>query len=104
MDIDRINKDTKCVYRNVEGQGVNVPIYTSTAYEYIGYEGQTYPRNFNTHNQEEVAKVLSKLEHAETGLLFSSGMAAISTALFTLLQPEDHVILFGELYGEQPNS
>lgn len=33
------------------------------------------------------------------GLAFSSGMAAISTLLFTLLQPGDTVITHGSLYG-----
>jgi cystathionine beta-lyase len=39
------------------------------------------------------------LEGAEDGVLFSSGMAAISTTLLALLRTGDHAVLQDELYG-----
>jgi cystathionine beta-lyase len=42
---------------------------------------------------------LAALEHAEAALVFSSGMAAISTTLLTLLKPGDHAVFQGSLYG-----
>lgn len=46
----------------------------------------------------ELEKRLAALEHADDAVAFSSGMAAITTALFTLLQAGDHVVLFNDCY------
>lgn len=43
---------------------------------------------------------LSELEAAEDAAFFSSGMAAISTAVIALLQKGDHVLAIRDLYGE----
>jgi cystathionine beta-lyase len=45
-----------------------------------------------------VAKVAA-LEKAEDGVVFGSGMAAISTLLFAYLKPGDHAIFQSDLYG-----
>ena len=42
---------------------------------------------------------LCDLENAEEGLLFSSGMAAISTAMLAFLNSGDHVVLQKDIYG-----
>jgi len=42
---------------------------------------------------------LCALENAEDGLVFSSGMAAISTVLFTFLNSGDHIVLQRDIYG-----
>jgi cystathionine gamma-synthase len=42
---------------------------------------------------------LAALEGAETGLLFSSGMAAISSAFLALLKAGDHVLALHQCYG-----
>ena len=75
------------------------PIYLSTSYEYMGIENKRYPRYFNTPNQEVIATKLAALEGAEMALPFASGMAAISTALFSLLKQGDHAIFQNEVYG-----
>lgn len=41
---------------------------------------------------ESAAQVLNDLEGGEGTLLFSSGMAAISTALMALLKTGDHMV------------
>lgn len=97
--------DTQCVH---EGQlddpiyhGAISPLYLSTAY---GYEmTDRYPRYFNTPNQVGLAKKIAALEGAEEGLIFGSGMAAISTALLAFLSAGDHVVLQNDLYGGTTN-
>jgi cystathionine gamma-synthase len=41
---------------------------------------------------------LAALEHAEDAVLFSSGMSAITTSLFALLNTGDHVIVTDDAY------
>ncbi|WP_089321355.1 trans-sulfuration enzyme family protein [Pontibacter ummariensis] len=93
------SKETDCVYNRQQHQGVNTPIYTSTANRYIGYEEILYPRNFNTENQLAIVEKLCRLEQAEAGMIFSSGAAAISTVLFSFLKAGDHVLFSQEIYG-----
>ena len=94
---------TLCVHAGTEAndprQGVNTPIYTSSAFGYLDTEENRYPRYFNTPNQHTVVEKLAALEQGEAGLLFGSGMAAISTTLLALLQSGDHVVLQNDLYG-----
>ena len=95
----KTSKATACVHSGRVEQGVNTPIYVSSANRYIGYEENVYPRYFNTDNQQVVADKLCSLENAEKGMVFSSGMAAISTALLGLLNPGDHILFSHEIYG-----
>ncbi|MBF0286490.1 MAG: PLP-dependent transferase [SAR324 cluster bacterium] len=98
-----MKKETKCVhsgsYVDPNTKGINTPIFTSSVFEYLDSDKQPYPRYFNTPNQEVVVRKLCDLEDAEDGILFSSGMAAVSTTMFALVQQGDHVILQDELYG-----
>ena len=79
--------------------GINSPIFTSSSFEYLDADENRYPRYFNTPNQQAVIDKLCALEQAEAGILFSSGMAAISTTLLALLNSGDHVLLQNDLYG-----
>jgi len=97
--------ETQCVH---EGQlkdtlykGAISPLYMATAYSYE--ETDRYPRYFNTPNQVGLAKKIAALEGAEAGLIFGSGMAAISTALLAFLKKGDHVVLQNDLYGGTTN-
>ena len=97
--------ETYCVH---EGQvedtlykGAISPIYMATAYAYE--ETDRYPRYFNTPNQVGLAKKIAALEGAEEGLIFGSGMAAISTALLAFLKAGNHVVLQNDLYGGTTN-
>ena len=76
-----------------------MPIQTSSAFYYLEEGPQPYPRYFNTPNQVGVAKKIAALEHAEAGMIFSSGMAAISTCVMSQVSPGDHVLLLQGLYG-----
>lgn len=94
---------TRCVHagtiKDVEKKGINSPIYTSTSFEYIDQPDTVYPRYLNTPNEKAVAEKLASLENMEAALVFSSGMAAISTVLFTFLGKGDHVVFQKGLYG-----
>lgn len=98
-----MRKETECVhvgkYRDAATGGTNTPIFTSSAFEYMDRDETLYPRYFNTPNQEAVVKKMCALEGAESGILFSSGMAAISTAVLSLAGSGDHVVMLDELYG-----
>lgn len=80
-------------------KGINSPIYTSTSFEYIDQPDTIYPRYLNTPNEKAVAEKIASLEDAESALVFSSGMAAISTVLFTFLGKGDHAVFQKGLYG-----
>ncbi len=78
---------------------VVTPVYPASSYKYRGTTENTYPRYFNTVNQQVINEKLCALEGGEAGLVFSSGTAAISTTLFSLLGPGDHAVICRELYG-----
>ncbi len=80
--------------------GVCTPLYTSTAFAFPNDTNTPiYPRYFNTPNQEVVCQKLTALEQGEDALVFSSGMAAISSVLLSHLQPGDHAVFQEDLYG-----
>lgn len=79
--------------------GATSPIYTSTAYDYRGSGTNLYPRYFNTPNQVALAEKIAALENCEAGLIFGSGMAAISAVFMAYLKTGDHVILQRAIYG-----
>lgn len=98
-----MKKDTQCVHSGgifdpVTG-GVNTPIYPSSAFEYRNRGDVPYPRYFNTPNQRAIVEKLCSLEGAEDGVLFGSGMAAISTSICAFARAGDHVVMMDELYG-----
>ncbi len=95
--------DTICVHTGTQFdhhvKGVNTPIHTSSAFGYMHTNGNKYPRYYNTPNQVAVVNKLCALEHAEDGILFSSGMAAISTLILAFLKHGDHLVIPKEIYG-----
>ncbi|ELR69029.1 Cystathionine gamma-lyase [Fulvivirga imtechensis AK7] len=97
------NKQTQCVHTggiiDEKTRGAVTPIYPSTAYDYVDVDIHAYPRYFNTPNQRVVAEKLAALENGEAATVFSSGMAAISTVLFSFLKTGDHAIFQNDLYG-----
>ena len=80
-------------------KGAVSPLYMSTSYAFENVDVKRYPRYFNTPNQEGLSKKIAALEHAESALIFGSGMAAISTAMLTFLHAGDHVVLQNMIYG-----
>jgi cystathionine beta-lyase len=94
---------TRCVHagtlRDEVEKGLTSPVYTSTSYEFIDRPDTVYPRYLNTPNTRAVSEKIASLEGTESALVFSSGMAAISTVLFTFLGKGDHVVFQKGLYG-----
>ena len=103
------NQDFKtlCVHagelKDEQYGGAISPLYMSSSYAYNDDKISQYPRYFNTPNQRGVAEKIASIEGAKAGLLFGSGMAAISTALFSHLKSGDHVIFQDDLYGGTRN-
>ncbi len=80
-------------------KGAISPLYMSSSYAFEDVDTKRYPRYFNTPNQEALCKKVAALEHVEAGLIFGSGMAAVSTSLLAFLRAGDHVVLQNALYG-----
>ena len=89
-------------FREGASGDVVTPIHLSTTFARrkvdeptAGYE---YTRSLNpTRNSLETK--LAALENARYGLAFTSGLAAESTILLSLVKPGDHIIAFDDLYG-----
>ncbi len=79
-----------------------MPIFQSATFEYRGetsYHALRYIRLNNTPNHVALHEKLAALENAEAALVTSSGMAAVSTTLFALLNTGDRIIAQDCLYG-----
>ncbi|NIN01804.1 MAG: aminotransferase class I/II-fold pyridoxal phosphate-dependent enzyme, partial [candidate division Zixibacteria bacterium] len=84
------------------GGAVSMPIFQSSTFEYAGqtsYHDIKYIRLNNTPNHIALHRKLASSENAEGALVTSSGMAAISTTLLTVLSSGDHLLAQDCLYG-----
>ncbi len=95
--------DTLCVHpvekTESDQGGVAGAIFPSAAYNYLDSEELRYPGFYTTYNQTKLAQILTNLENGRWGMVYSSGMAAISTAILTFVQQQEHVIFSRDLYG-----
>lgn len=99
-----------------EGDGINgcslapesMPIFLTTAFTMgdlddvqntYDTKGYTYVRTRNP-NRNSLGEAISYLEQGKQTLIFSSGMGAITTTYFSLLQPGDHFLANTNIYGE----
>jgi len=82
------------------------PIYQTSTFEVTDTDEQVrathtdkfYTRYGNpTHTVAEAA--VAELEGADAALLFSSGMAAITTAILSLVKSGDHIVAQRDIYG-----
>ena len=81
---------------------VTIPIFQSATFEYGGeesYHDIKYIRLNNTPNHTALNSKLAALENAEDAMVTASGMAAISTALLSILSQGDHLLAQECLYG-----
>lgn len=103
MNHKKLGTNTICTHtgevKDTQFGGAVSPIFTTTSYPFLDVDANLYPRAFNSPNQVAVAKKIAALEHAGAGLVFGSGMAAISTALFAFLKKGDHAIFQNQIYG-----
>jgi len=85
---------------------IATPIYQTSTFEVTDNEEQLratssdhfYTRYGNpTHTVAE--KAIAELEGTDQALLFSSGMAAITTAILSLVKAGDHIVAQRDIYG-----
>lgn len=84
------------------GGAVVPPIFQSSTFEYAGeasYHDVRYIRLNNTPNHSILHEKLARLEGAEASLVTASGMAAITSALLTVVKQGDHLLAHRVLYG-----
>lgn len=85
---------------------VTPPIYQTSTYHYPAAYSEAaekgkvhlYARIDNP-NQTQAAEVVRRLEGAEAGRVYGSGMAALSAATLGLLSAGDEVVALDDLYG-----
>jgi len=103
MQHKKIGLNTICTHvgevKDEQFKGAISPLYMSSSYAFEDVDVKRYPRYFNTPNQEALCKKIAALEHTEAGLIFGSGMAAITTTLMAFLRAGDHIVLQQVLYG-----
>src|SRR5262249_10201006 len=98
--------DTKLIHAGepaprIQG-AVSMPIFQTAMFETPGeprYDDIKYIRLNNTPNHVAIHQKLAALENAEAALVTASGMAAIATALLTVLSSGDHLLAQNCLYG-----
>jgi cystathionine beta-lyase/cystathionine gamma-synthase len=91
-----------------ESPPLAAPLYQSSTFRadraatVAAYAQQVQPAAFYTRwgnpTTEAWEKLMAELEGGEACLAFASGMAAVSTTLFALLKPKDHVVAGSSLY------
>ena len=105
LHFDRQRKEDK----NPEHSPLHTPITNSTAFSYRRAEdlidvfqnkqkGYTYARQSNPTNKSLEEKI-TYLENGVETISFASGMAAIGSTFFALLQKGDHIIVSQFLFG-----
>jgi methionine-gamma-lyase len=86
------------------------PLYLTSAYIFDALDpiddicegrsqGYAYFRNGNP-NADATSKILAAGEGAERGLVFATGMAAITTSILANVKPGDHIVASPIVYGE----
>jgi cystathionine gamma-synthase len=94
--------------RQKPGNAIADPIFCTSTYTFpntqavIDFVAQRQPREeyarYGNPSEKVAERKLAALEGAETGLIYSSGMAAVAGLLLAKLKSGDEVILFDECY------
>lgn len=107
------SEETRLLYEGHHVDGMDLspeafPLFMTSAFNMgnlddveNAYESKryTYIRTRNP-NRKALADVITYLEQGQDTLIFSSGMGAITTTYFSLLQPGDHLLCNENIYGE----
>ena len=105
--------DTRAVLDGSESPAGDVvpPIHLSSTYELPGIDpelrledvdpsaGEFLYGRLSNPTRHAVENQLAALEGGETGFAFSSGTAAIATAVLSVVEPGDHLVAFDDLYA-----
>lgn len=96
-------------YKRSENREHSVPLYLTSSFIFDDaeqgravfadeQEGIIYSRYSNPNTSEFITKVC-EMEEAESGLAFSSGMAAVFASFAALLKSGDHIVAFRSIFG-----
>jgi cystathionine beta-lyase/cystathionine gamma-synthase len=107
MDTNGRRLDTRAIHAGEPSPrhagAVAMPIYQSATFEAndddLSYHDIRYARLSNTPNHIALHEKLASLENAEAALVAASGMAAISTAILSVVSSGDHLLVHKVLYG-----
>lgn len=94
-----ITASTRGDYEQKTG-AVNVPIYASSTFDQEHFDSFgpfDYSRSGNP-TRQALENTIAELENGTRGFAFSSGIAAIASALLTL-DAGDHIVVTSEVYG-----
>ncbi len=108
--------NTELLYTGERPEGIDVkaeapPIFMTTAFVSDSLEeffetsaagGYGYNRSKNP-NRQQLAEMIDMLEGGVGSVITASGMGAISSTLFSLLKPGDHILANESLYTESMN-
>ncbi len=112
MALKKTGFSTRAIHageKKIEAEAVSIPIYQTAPFKFKdaahgarlmgGKEkGYVYSRGLNP-TTEVLEEKMADLEEGEAALAQSSGMAAVSAAVFTSVKAGDHVIADEVLYG-----
>ncbi len=103
---------TRAIHTDIGSKRTNrpvaTPIHLSATFESEDYDQQialeedkadTFYARYGNPTVSVAERTLADLEGAEEAAVFGSGMAAITTALFTFLKKGDHAVFQREIYG-----
>ena len=99
IETSLITASTRGDYEQKTG-AVNVPIYLSSTFDQEHFDSfgpYDYSRSGNP-TRDALEKTIAELEGGTRGFAFSSGIAAIASALLTL-NTGDHIVVTNEVYG-----
>ncbi len=112
MKRDQYHLSTRAIHSEIGKKRTNrpvaTPIYLSATFESEDYDEQialeeakadTFYSRYGNPTLSVAERTLAELEGAEEAAVFGSGMAAITTALFTFLKKGDHAVFQREIYG-----
>lgn len=105
------NKSTRAIHGTKDGlyRGANYPVFTSTTFaveksddydKFIGDAEEFYIyTRYSNPTVRNVEKKIASLENAEDAILFSSGMAAITSSILAFTKKGDTIVALRRLYG-----
>lgn len=113
FDDMEFSEGTRLLYEGHHVKGMSIapeamPLFQTSAFTMGNLEDvkkaydkkdYTYVRTRNP-NRKALADVITYLEGGTDSLIFNSGMGAITTTYFALLQPGDHLLCNENIYGE----
>jgi cystathionine beta-lyase/cystathionine gamma-synthase len=100
-----MNYDTEILHKNASKDpytgALSIPIYSASTYHQKDVNVRQefdYSRSGNP-TRKALEDTLAGLENGERAFAFSSGMGALSSALFSVLKQGDHILAPEQLYG-----